>query len=129
MNLIRATSNAVPPRKPPRSAPYLRLILLTHRLCLKPNLTMIKLKIFFAHWISKHLAREARVQRRALRDHLRQEASRIRKLEFRSRGLRLYAAWVAKGTLNVSQTHAEDWHQTALPQAAREIDSKTPAAA
>ena len=90
---------------------------------------MMKLKILFAHWISKRLAREARVHRRALRDHLRQETSRIRKLEFRSRGLRLYAAWAAKVTLNVIQTHAEAWRQTALPQAAREIDSKTPAAA
>jgi hypothetical protein len=90
---------------------------------------MMNLKIFFARRISKRLAREARVHRRALRDHLRQETSRIRKLEFRSRGLRLYAAWAAKGTSNVIQTHAEDWHQTALPQAAREIDSKTPPAA
>ena len=86
-------------------------------------------KTFLARRISKHLEREARHYRRALRDHLRQETSRIRKLEIRARGLRLYAAWAAKGTLNVIQTHAEAWRQTALPQAAREIDSKTPAAA
>ena len=90
---------------------------------------MMKLKIFLARRISKRLEHEARVHRRALRDHLRQETSRIRKLEIRSRALRLYAAWAAKGTSNVIQAHAEDWHQGALPQAAREIDAKTPAAA
>jgi hypothetical protein len=87
----------------------------------------MNLKIFLARRISKRLTHEARVHRRALRDHLRQETPRIRKLEFRSRGLRLYAAWVAKGTLNVIPAHAEGWRQTALPQAAREIDSKTAA--
>jgi hypothetical protein len=86
----------------------------------------MNLKIFLARRISKRLTHEARVHRRALRDHLRQETPRIRKPEFRSRGLRLCAAWVAKGTLNVIQAHAEAWRQTALP-AAREIDSKTPA--
>ena len=89
---------------------------------------MMKLKIFFAHWISKRLAGEARVHRRALRDHLRQETSRIRKLEIRSRGLRLYAAWSANAS-NVIQIHAEDWHEAALPQATREIDLKTISAA
>jgi hypothetical protein len=90
---------------------------------------MMKFKILLAQRISKRLEHEARIHRRALRGHLRQKTSRIRKLEIRSRALRLYAAWVAKGTPNVIQTHTEDWHQTALPQAAREIDAKTPAAA
>ena len=86
-------------------------------------------KIFLARRISKHLQRKACQYRRALRDHLRQETSRIRKLEIGARGLRLYAAWTAKGS-NVIQTHAEDWHQAAaLPQAAPEIGTKTPAAA
>ena len=89
----------------------------------------MKLKFFLARWISKRLDQEARVHRRALRDHLRQETLRIRKLEIRSRALRLYAAWAAKGTMNVIRTHADDWRQTALPQAAGEIDAKTPAAA
>jgi hypothetical protein len=50
---------------------------------------MAKLKIFLARRIShaSHM-----IHRRALRDHLRQETSRIRKFEFRSRGLRLFAA-------------------------------------
>jgi hypothetical protein len=56
---------------------------------------VMNLRILLARRISKRLARAARVYRRALSDHLRQETSRIRKLEIRSRGLRLYAAWSA----------------------------------
>ena len=88
----------------------------------------MNLRILLARRISNRLAREARRHRRALRDHLRQETSRIRKLEIRSRGLRLYAAWSANAS-NVIQTHAEDWHEAALPQATREIDLKTISAA
>ena len=89
----------------------------------------MNLKILLARHISKHLEREARHYRRALRDHLRQETSRVRKLEIRSRALRLYAAWAAKGSSNVIHTRSEDWHQAALPQDAPEIGAKTPAAA
>ena len=86
-------------------------------------------KILLARRISKHLEREARHHRRALRDHLRQETSRIRKLEIRSRAFRLYAAWAAKRS-NVIQSHAEDWHQAAaLPQAVPEFGARRPAAA
>ena len=88
----------------------------------------MNLKILLARRISKRLEREARNYRRALRDHLRQETSRIRKLEIRSRAFRLYAAWAAKRS-NVIQTHAEDWHQAALSQVSPEIGAKTPAAA
>jgi len=88
----------------------------------------MNLRILLARRISKRLEREARVYRRALRDHLRQETGRIRKLEIHSRGLRLYAAWSASAS-NVIQTHAEDWNQVALPQAFPEIDVKTPVAA
>jgi hypothetical protein len=90
---------------------------------------MMKLKVFLARLIHKRLEQEARAHRRALRDHLRQETSRIRKLEIRSRALRLYAAWAAKGTSNVIHTHTEDWLQTAPPQATAGIEAKTPAAA
>jgi hypothetical protein len=83
----------------------------------------MNLRILLARRISKRLAREARVYRRALRDHLRQETSRIRKLEIRSRGLRLYAAWSAI-TSNVIQTHAEDWHKAALPRLSQKSMSK-----
>jgi hypothetical protein len=89
---------------------------------------MMNLKIFLARRISKRLEREARGSRRALRDHLRLETGRIRKLEARSRGLRLYAAWSAGGT-QIIQTHVEDWYRAALPQAAAEIDAKAPVAA
>jgi hypothetical protein len=84
----------------------------------------MNLRVLLARRISNRLARETRRHRRALRDHLRQETSRIRKLEIRSRGLRLYAAWSANAS-NVIQTRAGDWHEVALPQATREIDLKT----
>jgi hypothetical protein len=76
----------------------------------------MKLRILLACRISKRLAREARSYRRALRDHLRKETAQIRKLEIRSRGLRLYAAW-ASGVSNVIQTRPEDWPK-ALAEAA-----------
>jgi hypothetical protein len=87
----------------------------------------MKLRILLACRISKRLAREARSYRRALRDHLRNETAHIRKLEIRSRGLRLYAAW-ASGVSNVIQTRAEDWYQGTLAKAAGDINSRTPAA-
>ena len=87
----------------------------------------MKLKILLASRISKRLAREARSYRRALRDHLRKETAQIRKLEIRSRGLRLYAAW-ASSVSNVIQTRAEDWYQGTLAKAAGDINSRTPAA-
>jgi hypothetical protein len=87
----------------------------------------MKLKILFAFRISKRLTREARFYRRALRDHLRKENARIRKLEVRSRGLRLYAAW-ASGVSKVIQTRAENWYQAPLAKAADELSARTPAA-
>jgi hypothetical protein len=81
----------------------------------------MKLRILLACRISKRLAREARSYRRDLRDHLRSETARIRKLEIRSRGLRLYAAW-ASGVSNVIQTRAEDWYQGTLAKAAGDIN-------
>jgi hypothetical protein len=93
----------------------------------KPNpqgQKIMNLRVLLARRVSNRLARETRRHRRALRDHLRQETSRIRKLEIRSRGLRLYAAWSANAS-NVIQTRAGDWHEVALPQATREIDLKT----
>jgi hypothetical protein len=88
---------------------------------------IMNLKILVARRISKRLEREARVYRRALRDHMRLESGRIRRLEMRSRGLRLYAAW-SVGASNIIQTRAQDWYTAALPQAAVEIDARTAAA-
>jgi hypothetical protein len=88
----------------------------------------MNLRIFIARRISKRLEHEARAYRRALRDHMRIESGRIRRLETRSRGLRLYAAWSVSAS-NIIQTRGEDWYQGVLPQPAEEIDPKTPAAA
>jgi hypothetical protein len=87
----------------------------------------MKLKILLAFRISKRLTRQARSYRRVLRDHLREETARIRNLETRARGLRLYAVW-ASGVSNVIQTRAENWYQATLAKAAGEISSRTPAA-
>ena len=87
----------------------------------------MKLKILLAFRMSKRLTREARFYRRALRDHMRDETARIRNLEIRSRGLRLYAAW-ASGVSNVIQTRAENWYEAMLADAAAEISPRTPAA-
>jgi len=88
----------------------------------------MNLRILLARRISKRLEREARVYRRALRDHLRVETGRIRRLEVRARGLRLYAAWWT-GASNIIETRAEDWFRDALSHASAETDAKTPAAA
>jgi hypothetical protein len=88
---------------------------------------MINLRIFLARRIGKRLEDKARIHRRDLRDHLRSEIGRIRELEVRSRGLRLYAAWTASA--DVVQTRAEDWYPAALRQADAEIESKAPLAA
>jgi hypothetical protein len=81
------------------------------------KLKTMKLRILLACRISKRLAREARSYRRDLRDHLRSETARIRELEIRSRGLRLYAAWASEVS-NVIQTRPEDWYQGTPTQAA-----------
>ena len=70
----------------------------------------MKLKIALSRWISRRMESDARRQRRALRDHRRLEYGRIRELEIRSRGLRLYAAWSYPSASNVVNTVASDWH-------------------
>jgi hypothetical protein len=77
----------------------------------------MKLRILIARRMSKRLTGEARVYRRELRDHLRKETELIRKLEIRSRGLRLYAAW-ASGVSNVTPARLDDWPEAALPEEA-----------
>ena len=89
----------------------------------------MNLRILLARRISKRLEREARLYRRGLRDHLRHENRRIRKLEIRSRGLRLYAAWSAAASKKVNWIQAENWHQAAITQDAPEIEVQAPAAA
>jgi hypothetical protein len=87
----------------------------------------MNLRILLARRISKRLECEARVHRRALCDHLRQETSRIRRLEIRSRGLPLCG--VVGECLEHHPGHAEDWHQAELPQGFPEIDTETAATA
>jgi len=89
----------------------------------------MKLKIFLARLIHKRLEHEARAHRRALRDHLRHETSRIRQLEIRSRALRLYAAWAAKEDSRFIDRHGQNWPKTGLPHASPQIEPKTPAIA
>ena len=57
---------------------------------------MIAIKTLIARWIASRLEIRARALRRSLRDYQRREYAQIRVLERRSRGLRLYAAWVRK---------------------------------
>ena len=90
---------------------------------------MITLRILLARQISKRLEREARFHRRILRDHQRREWARIRRLETRSRGLRLYAAWKSRRTVNVIRTQAEDWGQAVLASLPRETGSEASAVA
>ena len=78
------------------------------------------LTILLAFQTSNRLTREARFYRRALRDHLRQETTRLRDLEIRSRGLRLYTAW-ASGASHVIQTPTEKWYQATLAKATRGV--------
>jgi uncharacterized protein YlxW (UPF0749 family) len=54
------------------------------------------MKTLLARWIATRLEIRARALRRSLRDYQRREYTQIRVLERRSRGLRLYAAWVRK---------------------------------
>jgi hypothetical protein len=51
------------------------------------------MKTFLARWIANRHETRARALRRSLRDYQRHEYARIFRLERRSRGLRLYAAW------------------------------------
>ena len=89
---------------------------------------MITLRILLARQISKRLERQARFHRRTLRDHQRREWTRIRNLETRSRGLRLYAAWKSR-TVNVIRTQAEGWGEVALASLSRETESEASAVA
>ena len=74
---------------------------------------MIAIKTLIARWIAGHLAGRARVLRRSLRDYQRREYAQIRVLEKRSRGLRLYAAWVLKEKAISIREAPERWQ---LPQ-------------
>jgi hypothetical protein len=71
------------------------------------------MKTFLARWIASRLAGRARVLRRSLRDYQRREYAQIRVLEERSRGLRLYAAWVLKEKAISGREVPERWQ---LPQ-------------
>jgi hypothetical protein len=73
------------------------------------------MKILLARWIASRLEIRARALRRSLRDYQRREYADIRVLEKRSRGLRLYAAWVRKENAVSIREAPERWQ---LPQVA-----------
>jgi hypothetical protein len=74
---------------------------------------MIAIKTLIARWIASRLAGRARVLRRSLRDISGANAPQIRVLEERSRGLRLYTAWVRKEKAISIREAPERWQ---LPQ-------------
>lgn len=71
------------------------------------------MKTLLARWIAGRLEIRARALRRSLRDYQRREYAYIRVLEERSRGLRLYAAWVGKTDAVSIREAPERWQ---LPQ-------------
>jgi hypothetical protein len=73
---------------------------------------MIAMKSLLARWIASRLEIRARALRRSLRDYQRREYAQISVLEERSRGLRLYAAWVRKKAISIREV-PERWQ---LPQ-------------
>ena len=76
------------------------------------------IKTLLCRWIANHIETRARAERRALRDYQRHENARINALEKRTRGLRLYAAWVQHPGRNPLREAPENWP---LPQAASGI--------
>ena len=70
------------------------------------------MKTLLARWIASRLAIRARALRRSLRDYQRREYAYICVLEKRSRGLRLYVAWVRKKDASIRE-RPERWQ---LPQ-------------
>ena len=72
-------------------------------------------------WLAKRrarrLAEQARRERRALRDHQRQQLRSIRSAEVRARGLRLFVAWADRGAQANYRGAAAKW-RVPLPQAA-----------
>jgi hypothetical protein len=71
------------------------------------------MKTLLARWIANRNQIRARALRRSLRDYQRREYAYIRVLEKRSRGLRLYVAWVRKKNAASIREAPEHWQ---LPQ-------------
>ena len=70
---------------------------------------MIAMKTLLACWIASRLTIRARALRRSLRDYQRREYADIRVLEKRSRGLRLYTAWIQKKNAASIREAPERW--------------------
>ena len=77
----------------------------------------MKLILWFAKRKARRLAEQARHERRALRDHQRQQLRSIRSAEARARGLRLFVAWAEGGKPTSRRRDAAEW-RASLPQAA-----------
>ena len=70
----------------------------------------MKLKFWSAKRKARHLAAQARSERRALRDHQRQQLRSIRAAEIRARGLRLFVAWAERSNQANRHELVADWH-------------------
>lgn len=73
--------------------------------------------LWFAKRKARRLAEQARHDRRALRDHQRQQLRSIRAAETRARGLRLFVAWAEGDKPTSRHREAAEW-RVSLPQAA-----------
>jgi len=65
--------------------------------------------------MAARIERRSRAMRRSLRDFQRRESTSICALEQRSRGLRLYAAWIQKEKAIGIRKEPERWSLTRIP--------------
>jgi hypothetical protein len=73
------------------------------------------MKTFFSRWMADRIERRSRAMRRSLRDFQRRESASISALEKRSRGLRLYAAWIQNENAIGVRKEPERWSLTRIP--------------
>jgi hypothetical protein len=69
----------------------------------------MKLKTILSRHAASRLEHQARILRRALRDHHRRELTTITAIEKRARGLRLYVAWQHKAPTAIPPRDAWTW--------------------
>ena len=69
----------------------------------------MKPSLWLAKRNARRLAEQMRHERRALRDHQRQQLRSIRSAETRACGLRLFVAWTEGGELTGRHRNAAEW--------------------